>query len=499
MGRTRQPLNTKREGACFVVRFKHPLTGKTTRLNLGTEPVKAEETLRQLNRIFENEDYHANPPLSIPEPVRNLWGGGPRPKITMPAEFVLVPQDQDPAQHAESLQLTDEQITALDDLGLLDEIKGQDQSDSDVVAYTAREIRFLGIILEKERAIKQLTKELENLMGKRLRPGPCPSMQECLDTWLSRYQGRDPGHTKTVSLDLERFVDKFGADKPVDSIENKEPEIAAWLNGLKVADKRMPRYGQHITAGRRAQIRRHVLKFLEDSGVRLNRKAVDPVRAREIRTDRGAIRWLDAKQRDAVHRHLPPMRIIKNKYVDRADKTYWQDIFFVQCAIGLRPEELPTLAGADFSPDYHELVLTEKPAHGYTLKNGSRKITLPPAVARVLKARLAKNEFAFACPLTGRPWKSMAKFCTHYRKALDVARIQAGIPFKLDCRVPRRTCASILVRAGRTTDAVAKLLGDDPDTIREHYGALQAHEVDTRAAVIYVARKLAPKQKGQRK
>lgn len=183
----------------------------------------------------------------------------------------------------------------------------------------------------------------------------------------------------------------------------------------------------------------------------------------EIRRDRGGIRWLEAKSADELHKHLPAP---------------WADIFQIQCQIGLRPSEVPTLKRTDFAPDLHTLTLSPVPRTELTLKTGPRTIGIHryPEVLPVFKKLLKATEHDLLFSNDGEPW-DLAYFMTQYRDALKTAARAARIKTNVDARIGRRTCASILLRTGKSVEQVAALLGDDPKTIREHYAAILPHEV----------------------
>lgn len=81
--------------------------------------------------------------------------------------------------------------------------------------------------------------------------------------------------TKVVFYDLARLVLHFGLETAVDDLEGREGEIDSWLRSLTTGarGKEKP-----IGAGLRAQIRRNVLRFLDESGVLVRRKNVTTVR-----------------------------------------------------------------------------------------------------------------------------------------------------------------------------------------------------------------------------
>lgn len=109
-----------------------------------------------------------------------------------------------------------------------------------------------------------------------------------------------------------------------------------------------------IGAGRRLEVRRAVLRFLTDAGLDIDRKLVKRPGKKDIRNDRAPIRWLTKQQAKDVAEKLPQP---------------WADCFRVQVAMGLRPDELPTLKRVDFDAECTTLKLS--PFEHLTLKEGS--------------------------------------------------------------------------------------------------------------------------------
>ena len=425
----RQPLKLKQEkrGKAFSAYFWHPIFKRTERIKLGKTATDAATNLKFLNAIFMNPDKWDRPPDDTPLAILRQWQG-----------------------IEEGVELSAEDLANVTP-GMAAALTADAQHYKDECIRLTAENRKLRKMLERER-------------GKKLRDGPSPTLQAAMDAWIKAFKGKDPNHTKNVAWDIGRFVKHFGETMPVDDIENREREIDTWLAALvtkekKDADGKIVESAHPISAGRRMQIRRHVLRFLEDSGAMLNRKAVAVPKRKDVRRDRGAIRWLDADQVKAVSERLT------------GD---WKDVFALQCSIGLRPSEIPTLKKSDISGDFERLTLS--PLGALTLKTGSRTITIMrfPAAREILQRRAASGEIIFAHD--GKPY-GLDWFNKSYNRALNDVREAAGIPFRLDARVGRRSCASQLIRSGKPIEAVASLLGDDPNTVREHYGKLLSHEI----------------------
>ena len=410
MSRPRLPLALRIERKSFVAYFVHPLFKRTVRLNLGRDHPLAQRYLEALNAIFLDPDQWQHPPPETPAPVLEAWRGKHYGVIL---EGGRVTVDGEPLA-----------------------------AKPGTLARLAAENEFL----KRENAAlraetRKLRKGLEQWMGRRVRSGPCPTLEQALERWLSHYLGRDPDHTAIVRGDLTRFVAHFGPGTSVDQLEGQEREIDGWLRGLTV--KQGPRRGQPIGAGRRLQLRRHVLRFLTDSGLSLERKAIAAPGRREVRRDRAPIHWLTREQAAEVARALPP---------------YWADLFRVQVGLGLRPDELITLKRGDFDPELTTLVVS--PLAHLTLKEGSRRLRVPEPVARIVRRRLAELPAGILFPQPSapeRPWSDPKYYDSCYNAALRKAGQAAGIPFRLDCRTGRRTCASLLLRCGRSLGPVWKL------------------------------------------
>lgn len=452
MGRLRKRLEKKFQSGCYWVVFRHPLfENKVTRLKLGFDSVRAEELLRDLNFVFLDPGRWHDAD-GIGADARLLWLG----------------------KEAES------------DVG-------DERGESS--ALSAKETLYQTLYRhERARRIRH-EKTLVFIHKQKIREGPSPTLGASLSVWLKSYVGRDKQHTINVRGELTRFVKHFGAARLVDTFVGNELEIKNYLAGLGVGP------------GRRNQIRGMILRLLDDSGALLDRTKIRAAGRREIRSKRGAIRFLERSQASALAEKLLP---------------YWADVFRVQVGIGLRPEELPTLQADNFSPGLERLTLTsvefkeDEDRDDLTLKTGPRTINLPANVRAIVKRRLQSGAFVFPqiaytrsgktpegeAPLIGaaravetqEPWRRLHWFNRKYRRELNAAlekvnsdpdlQSTAKIAVRLDARIGRRTCATLLLRDGVSVEFVARMLGDDPDTIREHYGFLCAQDVRIRATEI---------------
>jgi integrase len=447
MGRPRKAIDMKKETNVYVARYWHPTRERTERIALDESAGVAEKKLDYLNLIFMNKDNWNNPPEGFAD-IRAAWLG--------PDSEIRTSQKQ--ARKGKTAIVL----------------------SAGEVAYWKGEAEFwkdeYHALLSKYNA---RGKELEHWRGKKLRTGPCPKLADACNAWLGKYQGRDSDHTKIVGYDLKRFVNHFGSmtdpakDVTADELDGREQDIDAWLRGLKTKDikdaaGKVVKPGRPISAGRRQQIRRIVLRFLEDSGVGLKRKAVATISRKQVRAGRGAIRWLEREQAEKVAKLLAQP---------------WQDLFRVQVGLGLRPDELATLKRADFSTDFAELSIS--PLDHLTLKQGSRKLRVPADIREILKPRMPElGAVAFPDPETKKPWANVKDYNRAYNAALKAAGGAAGVPFTMDCRIGRRTCGSLLLRSGMSAESVAAILGDDVKTVTEHYARILSKEVDPSAAVL---------------
>lgn len=440
MARVRKPLTMAREknGNVYVTYFWHPVEKKIWRIPLDPAPGIAGKMLEHLNAIFLNPENWLSPPAETPPALRRAWLG---PKCLVKMKAGEMPPEEE-AVESEVFRLKME------------------------VDFWKAECERL------QTELRTANKELEKHRKKKFAPGPSKTLEDAATEWKKNFVGKDSDHTKIVGYDLDRFVTHFKPGTVLDQMEGREKEIDVWLRGLmtkarKASEGKPERPARPISAGRRAQIRRHVLRFLEDSGVMLERKAVKTVKRKEIRAGRGSIRWLERSQAEKVAEYLAQP---------------WRDLFRVQVALGLRPDELITLKREDFS-EKHDMV-TLSPLEHLTLKQGSRTIKVPEVIRPVIKRRLESAAVLFPDPATGVPWTNPKYYNRAYLAALKAAGAAAGVPFKMDCRIGRRTCATLLLDAGVSVKHVADILGDDPATIIEHYGAKIQDRLDPSAAAL---------------
>jgi hypothetical protein len=453
MGRARAKLHWVVEGKQFVVRFFHPVLRRGVRLVVGKTTGDADTCMAWLNSICVCPDYWLRPPVSVPPEIVRLWRGGV----------------------AESVPLKPSVQQSL---------------------WQARAEFWQGLAETQRRRAEDAERKLEAVLKHKIRRGPSPTMLAAAQSWIAAYKGRDPDHMQTVRWEVLRFARDMGESSEVDTLYGAEQRIEAWLRGLSTRE-RAHAPARPLSAGRRNQIRSIVLRFLEDSGVALERRRVHAARANELRQARGPVRWLSREQAAAMAEALPH---------------YWSDLFRVQVGLGLRPEELITLQRKNFAE--RGAVLTLETLRHLTLKTGTRTILVPPGVREIFERRLRRREIVFP-GAGGRPWRSARWYAKLFSRALKNAarevetlarehlperearvyalpRVDARIGrrtcgsllLRVDARIGRRTCGSLLLRAGKSTEEVAAILGDNPKTVREHYARILSGEVDLSAAEI---------------
>ena len=438
MPRKRKPIQSKHEGKIRVARFLHPVKNRTIRCALGNGDA-ADAALAQLNKVFLNREFwNALPDDITCAAVRSAWLGDLLEGVTVAGG-------------------------AIDDDGRKTII---DEAAAAVLASDNRMLRGENATLRAE--VKRLKVQLEHALGHKLRVGPCPSLGQAADQWLATINGDarlDDFHRGNISSCINVFVKHFGRAMELDAFEGGEGQIDQWL-GSRVCTHGS-RIGQPIGAGHRQMLRSTVARFLTDSGVRLDRSKIRGATALEMRKTRGSIRWLTREQAQMLATKLPE---------------YWADAFRFQCGTGLRPSELVTVKSADFGEGLETLTLSA--LGNLSLKTGSRTIRISASVQDVVKRRLALGDVLFPDPSTGRPWATSERFQKEYHAELVKAGKGAKIGMKLDTRVGRRTCASLLIRSGMDAQSVAAILGNSPKMIYEHYGRILPIEVNAGAAAI---------------
>jgi integrase len=425
MGRQRKPITPVMEGQLWVARVRHPVLNRIVRFSLG-DGNQMQGNLDALNEIFLNEHNWYNPPKKTPEFILKQW-------------------------RSEVVKLKGPEVSKGSK-----KVKGDAAELARIVserdAYKLKVDELLAVI-------HGLKKEVEHWRGKKLHRGPRPTLKDACDKWFESWKGRRDGdHVKNVKYDLDKFVANFGAKgESIDSVEGRESDIDAWLKGLKVPVEKDEKGNivkwRPVSASRLRHVRLYVVKMLTENGVILNRKQIVRVSKDEIRKERGRIRWLTKPQAELLTRKLTAP---------------WADIFRVQVAIGLRPEECITLQADNFNEDFSKLTLA--PLGHLTLKTGTRTIPVPMELRPLLQLRARQGNVIFPEPETSESWRSGRRFSRRFNYALVKAAKAAGIKTKMDCRIGRRTCASLLLQANVSAEKIAALLGNSPSMILDHYG-----------------------------
>lgn len=424
MPQVRTALRKIDEGKKNVVRFRHPLklhpkTGRpcSVRFDLGDD-ANWRKNLEALNEIFLNEANWRTLPPGTPDLIRRQW----------------MPKDNTVAAIGHGVRKG-----------------GKDQRvDHKRMTIILAENEGLRRRLDAANAqIEKLTTELEHYRGKP-RATAFLSLEAARKKFMAEYTGKDSEATANIGYSLSRFVAKFGENTAVRKMEGNEAEITAWLNGLR--SKNNPE--KYISGSRRNNIRLYVLKMLALAGAVIDRKKIPVATKKEIKRTRGAIKYLPRDQAEKVAEKL---------------QSPWKEMFQIQVSIGLRPDELLTLHRSNFNPDCSKLVLS--PLGALTLKTGSRPIPIPKSIRPVIEWRLRTGgDVLFTEPKTGKPWRSARHFNRRFGHWLQKAADDSGLKVDMDCRIGRRTCASLLLQDNVSAEKIAALLGNTPGMILSHYG-----------------------------
>ena len=398
----RKPIKKVCRGQSFVCQFKHPISGKKQYLNLG-EGADADENLRALNAIFLNQENWRDIPDDTPEYIRKLWRG-----------FTEV----EPS-HA---------------------VEGVAKAEADFWRRQYEEEVRAGMVKDAE---------LAELRGRRY-SGPTISLREAEKAFMGNFSAGhlDDAYRDDVRFIIAAFVASFNPDAPISDLSGQESEMRAWIERRK------------CEVGRMQQMRGYIIRFLEESGLSISRRAFRSWRSSQARP----IVWLTDEQVAQLAECLPQ---------------YARDLFTVQVETGLRPTELATVEAKNIHGKMLVLApLTEK----LTLKMGSRTIPLSEKALEVLSRRTKGRRIAF--PNGKAPWATQKYFCARYLKWLNAGKKAAEakpgakpLP-PIDCRTGRRTAASLWLRRGLRIEQVAALLGDDVRTVRRHYARLLPQEVE---------------------
>jgi integrase len=436
MANHRRAIKGRTEGFKNVCRFRHPISGKVVRFDLGPDAVWR-KNLEELNETFLNPALWLNPPATMPQLIRDQWLGREN-KLMIRGETVrkgskILTVDK---KAVARLQLENEALRRR-----LDEVMAR---------LTLRE------------------KELEHWKGKRLHKGPSLTLQTARDKFMSTFTGRSDRGTKNIADILTRFVSHFGPQIQASKLEGRESDINAWLRGLKVVRK--DRVARPIGGSRFNFIRIFVLKMLtETAGIVIDRKRIERVSQKTIKRQRGVIRWVTREQAEKIARALNPP---------------WREAWQIQVAIGLRPSELLTLHRKNFNADHSKLTL--EPLEHLSLKTGSRTIPVPVGIRPIVEWRLrtAEDGVLFPDPKTGKLWVDPILFCLRYVRRLKQAAMAAGITMPMDARIGRRTCASLLIQDNVSAEKVAALLGNSPPMVLSHYGDPDVEKLDLQKNVV---------------
>jgi integrase len=443
MGRKREPITLDRlteKGNKYFCYLKHPLRHKVVCFSLGPAN-EVPRALEKLNQLYLNEEYWVNPPDDIPQRIREQWVG--------PDGVLRLHGDGKVETGRRQIESTSEEVAAL----------------------TAENELLQRERIQHLRIIETQARELEVLRGKKYQKGLSPTLAVAAAKWLTFWKNsrrdRSPVYVQTVTWDIQKFVQRFGENTPLDELDGKEEVINKWLNGLQV-----PVLRDHegtvlkwkpMSPSRLMQIRTYALKMLTESGCSLVRKNIVSPTQKELRESRGRIRWLTKGQAESI------IEMLSEPFADA---------FRIQVAIGLRPGELLTLHASHFEEDFKILHL--QPLGSLRLKTGGRTIPIPEFLRPTIKKRVKENDVLFPDPATMKAYSNPRNFTKLYKPALIAAAAAAKprIHIPMDSRVGRRTCASLLIQANVSAEKVGALLGNSPLMILNHYGDPDTRNLD---------------------
>ena len=438
----RKEITDISEGRKHVARFRYPRrvgdkrAGLVVRFDLGSD-ADYRANLAQLNRIFLEPATWHNPPATTSGLIRDQWLSGNRIKVK--GDIV--------SKGGEVTTATADELAAL-------------MADLDAAEKRVKEL---------EEIIEQKDREIEHWSGKKLQKKDYVTLRKACDDFLASYTDKDADSTRTIKYDLEKFVAAFGPKITVDALEGQESKINSWLCAKK------NKKGEYLSGGRRNQIRLYVLKMLVDAHVTIDRKKIKAAPKADITEQRGGIRWLERPQAEAVAQALA---------------SPWREMFSIQCAVGLRPDELLTLTRSNFNSDFSQLTLAK--LGKLTLKrNKSRTIPIPAGIRPLIEWRARTiGDVLFPEPETGLPWSNPKNFNRRFNYALGKAAEDANktlenkITVKMDCRIGRRTCCSLLLQGNVSAEKIAKLAGNTPGMILSHYGDPDLKKLDLNQNVV---------------
>jgi len=150
------------------------------------------------------------------------------------------------------------------------------------------------------------------------------TLADALEKWKKTLTG-DVDYVRNQQGDAGMFVRKFGEKTLLTDVADQAKDVDLWIRSItKPASKKDIEAGNKackpIGASRRQEIRRVVLRFLRESGAEMDAKAIKRPSKKDVRNDRGAIRWLTRDQAQAV----------AGKIAD----PYYADCFRIQLALG---------------------------------------------------------------------------------------------------------------------------------------------------------------------
>jgi integrase len=432
MGRLRRPIKGHTEGRQNVCRFRHPLTNRIVRFDLGPDH-QWRKNLDSLNECFLNPALWRNPQSTMPNLIRDQWLG----------------RADRPAIQGKHVRKGDKDI-ATDAKAVF-----QLQLDNNALRRRVDELLDRNALL---------IKKVEFLEGRKFNEGHCSlTLLAAKEKFMATFTGRSNDTTTAVQGVLDRFCDHFQPQSLVSKLEGQEMEINAWLRGLKRICKGS--VAKPISGARLNFVRVYILKMLTAAGLVLNKKQIDLANKKRLRRERGPIRFTSRDEAGKIAAGLKGM---------------WLESWQLQNAVAIRPSEIMTLHRNNFNADCSKCVLA--PLGHLTLKTGSRVIPIPESIRPLIKWKIqnskATDGVLFPDPRTGKPWRKPAQFYNMYLRRLRKVAAAVGITVTMDSRIGRRSCATALIEGNYSAEKVAALMGNSAAVVLEHYGDADVTKLD---------------------
>lgn len=363
--------------------------------------------------------------------------------------------------------------------------KGRGDDTIRALTHEIQELRAENATLREElRALQQ--SQMGRLLEAERR---VPTLPDAFDEFASlRTQSGSERHNRQLIHTTKAFVESFDPTKKPTDIEPSD--VNQWLTdrvanylARRDLDERSPK-----TATYRNNQRKLVATFVnwcaKTYGIESVMKSVPRPAAGTLRRERGEITWHSVDEVEAVLAKLD---------------TYWAAVVATIAYAGLRRAELCYLRRQDLieSGDDGRLKLVVTSYSEHSVKTGkTRRVDvdselLAPRLRALLKIHDGSDALFFYPPSerqtknpdgtkTARlmPDRLTKTLCGQVRTG---EKSQPGIvPKGMTAQRLRRTCGSILIRRGYSAEAIAAVLGNTADVVREHYASIMADEVEVR-------------------